>query len=417
MDPRSVIVVGAGLAGLTAADALATVGWTVTVLEARDRVGGRAWTDRIGNGALIERGAEWVEDEHDALHGLCARFDLPLARAGMSYHDRPPVGGDPVDADELLAGRHVVRAAFATLGPRRTTASVADVLDELPLTDPVRTALRARVECTAGAGAEALAAHHLFMLAHAPDASDALRVQDGSDAPARALAGVLGERIRLGVPVRRVVEHPGRVSVHTDAGPLDAARVIVALPAAVLRDLPIEAPLPAAARAALGALGAAQAAKLFVPLTGPVAPGAMLDVTRDFWAWTARRGGPSCAPVLAAFAGSPRMLDALQVDAGPTTWSARVAELRPDLPLDLAGAAVQTWHDDPWARGVYTTVPVGEEPDLRPFQRPFGRVTVTGEWTDEAWAGYMEGAIRSGRRAAADLDPAASAPETQNAAP
>ena len=74
----SVIVVGAGLAGLSAADALVSSGWDVTVLEARERVGGRTWSDVATNGARIERGAEWVEDEHQHLIALCARFGLPL---------------------------------------------------------------------------------------------------------------------------------------------------------------------------------------------------------------------------------------------------------------------------------------------------------------------------------------------------
>lgn len=403
MTDTSVVVIGAGLAGLVAADALVARGSDVTVLEARDRIGGRTWTDRAANGAIVERGAEWVEDDHVELLALCARFDLHPVRAGMSYHDRPPVGGAPVEDADLLRGRHVVRDAFAHLGDRRTSASVAEILDELPLDEPVRAALRARVECTSGAGAADLAAHHLFMLAHAPDESDALRILEGSDAPARALAAALGPRVRLGSPVRGVTVLDDGVRVATDAGPIEAGACVVALPAAVLQDLPLEAPLPPTARAALADLGAAWAAKLFVPLTGPTQPGAMLDVTRDFWAWTARRGESACAPILAGFAGSPTMLDALQVADGAQTWADRVAELRPDLPLDLPNAEVQTWHDDPWARSVYTTIPVGTNPDLAPFRHAHGPLVFAGEWTDDLWAGYMEGAVRSGQRAAASL--------------
>lgn len=400
INPPSAVIVGAGLAGLVAADALAARGWDVTVVEARDRVGGRTWTDHAANGALVERGAEWVEDEHDSLRDLCERLDLHLVRAGMSYHDRPPIGGDPVGEADLLRGRHIVRGAFEDLGDRRTSASVAEVLDALPLEPAVRTALRARIECTSGAGATDLAAHHLFMLAHAPDESDALRILEGSDAPARALANTLGDRLRLRCPVHEITVGDEGVSVRTDGGDVEAAFCVVALPAAVLQGLPLDAPLPIGARAALHSLGAAWAAKLFVPLTGPVEPGAMLDVTRDFWTWTARRGESTCAPILAGFAGSPAMLDALRVDEGAITWANRVAELRPDLPLDLAHAEVQTWHDDPWARSVYTTTPVGTDPDLEPFRHVHGRLAVAGEWTDDLWAGYMEGAIRSGERAA-----------------
>ncbi len=406
MTGNSVIVVGAGLAGLVAADRLVDRGWDVTVLEARSRVGGRTWTDRAVGGALVERGAEWVEDDHDALHALCARLDLDLVRAGMSYHDRPPIGGAPVTAEQLLAGRHVVRDAYATLGERRTTASVAQILDELDLEPAVRIALRARVECTSGATAEALAAHHLFMLAHAPDASEALRIERGSDAPARALADTLGERIHHATAVRGLSFDGTGVTVTTDAGPVNAAHCIVTLPAAVLQTLPIDGPLPETARRALADLGAAWAAKLFIPLTAPVQPGAMLDVTRDYWAWTALRGGTTCAQILAGFAGSAPMLEALRVEEGAATWAQRVAEVRPDLPLHIDAAEVQTWHDDPWALGVYTTQPVGTDPDLTQFRRAHGPLVFAGEWTDDLWAGYMEGAIRSGLRAADLLPPA-----------
>ena len=128
MEERSVIVVGAGYAGLVAADLLVDAGWDVTVLEARDRVGGRAWTDRLDNGAIIERGAEWVEDVQVEIVGLCDRLGIPLARTGISYHDRRPVGGPPVTDDELAAGRAALRALFAELGDEAYDLSVADAL-------------------------------------------------------------------------------------------------------------------------------------------------------------------------------------------------------------------------------------------------------------------------------------------------
>jgi len=76
-------VVGAGFAGLAAAEALARTGWDVVVLEARDRVGGRVWSDRLANGAVIERGGEFVTAGYDAMAAACARLGLELAGMGI----------------------------------------------------------------------------------------------------------------------------------------------------------------------------------------------------------------------------------------------------------------------------------------------------------------------------------------------
>ncbi|MGI9117541.1 MAG: flavin monoamine oxidase family protein, partial [Gaiellales bacterium] len=192
MDERSAIVIGAGYAGLIAAEALVTAGWDVTVLEARDRVGGRAWTDRLENGAIIERGAEWVEDVQVEMVELCDRLGISLARTGISYHDRRPVGGPPVSEDELAAGRAARRALFAVVGDDAYAISVADALDRLDAVEGAKVAFRARIECTSGSPATELAAWHLLHLASAPEHVDSPRIATGSDAPARALADALG---------------------------------------------------------------------------------------------------------------------------------------------------------------------------------------------------------------------------------
>jgi len=403
---RSAIVIGAGLAGLTAADRLVAASWDVTVLEARDRVGGRTWSDRAANGARIERGAEWVEEAQHELIALCARFGIELVRAGMSYHDRRPIGGPPVPQEAIVRGRAAVRDLLAELGDGAADLSVADALARLDVTDGVRTAFRARIECTAGTPATGLAATHLSMLAEAPDDADSLRIGAGSDAPARALAEHLGARVRLGEPVTALDIDPDGVRCTTAVGTYAAARIVLAVPLALLGDAPFADALPAPVRDAAAGFGVAQAAKLFVPLTGDVDPQAHLDTHRDYWVWTANEGDAGLRPILAGFAGSMPMLERLEVDAGPATWVERIGEMLPDLPLDLAAAGVQTWHDDPYARGVYSCVPPGSRPDGDALRRAHGPLVLAGEHTDDVWSGYMEGAIRSGVRAAHLVDPA-----------
>jgi len=403
-------VVGAGFSGLIAAESLVNAGWDVTVLEARDRVGGRAWTDRLSNGAIIERGAEWVEDVQVEMVSLCDRLDIPLARTGMSYHHRLPVGGPPVTEDELAAGRAALRALFAELGDEAYTISVADAIERLDAVEGAKVAFRARIECTSGAPAEELAAWHLLHLASAPEHVDSPRIATGSDAPVRALAALLGDRIHLNEPVQSVTVADDEVTVRTTSGDYRAARLVLALPNPIVVQEPFASVLPAAVLEAASTFGISHAAKLFVPLAGQPEPSAVLDTRRDYWVWTANQGDEGLRPVLAGFAGSKPMLDLLEVDRDGTTWARSVAEVRPDLDLDFEHAGTQTWADDPYAQGIYTHVRPGDRPNDELFRQAHGRLVLAGEYTDDVWSGFMEGAIRSGQRAAHLLDPSLPAP-------
>ena len=98
--PR-VVVVGAGLAGLAAADALLTAGVDVTVLEARDRVGGRVWSVPFAGG-IVERGAEFVLPCNTAVEAVAARFGLRLAPKGTPYGRREPRGAEAVPPADAI---------------------------------------------------------------------------------------------------------------------------------------------------------------------------------------------------------------------------------------------------------------------------------------------------------------------------
>lgn len=105
--------------------------------------------------------------------------------------------------------------------------------------------------------------------------------------------------------------------------------------------------------------------------------------------------------MLSAFAGSPRALARLEVGRGPARWLESLAQLRDDLDLDRSGAVLSTWSDDPWAGAAYSTSPPLELADLA--ARPTGPLAFAGEHLGGEFAALMEGAIRSGRRAAAAL--------------
>ncbi|MGH3039465.1 MAG: FAD-dependent oxidoreductase, partial [Gaiellaceae bacterium] len=146
-----------------------------------------------------------------------------------------------------------------------------------------------------------------------------------------------------------------------------------------------------------------QAAKLHVPLTAPVEPSAVLAVPARYWCYTQLAPDGSPAPFLASFAGTPDALERLRVWAGPATWLGAVSALRPELQLDSAEPLLTTWHDDPWTQGAYSARSRSSPVDADELARPVGPLAFAGEHTAGDWHGLMEGALRSGLRAAEDV--------------
>jgi monoamine oxidase len=180
--------------------------------------------------------------------------------------------------------------------------------------------------------------------------------------------------------------------------------VVLAVPLAVLRDLDVPS-APPEVRAAWWRSGIGHNAKLHLPLLGaPPPPSAVQDVPGSFWTWTALDASGEVQPVLHCFGGTPDGLAALEVAAGSRTWAEAAARLRPELAVDVDRALLTTWVDDPWARESYTAHVRGVEPgDDELLARPFGRIHVAGEHTAGDWNGLMEGALRSGVRAADEV--------------
>jgi monoamine oxidase len=106
--------------------------------------------------------------------------------------------------------------------------------------------------------------------------------------------------------------------------------------------------------------------------------------------------------VVSAFAGSAAALDRLGVAGGPERWAASLASLRPDLALQLDAAVLSTWADEPYSRGAYSVQTPGAAA-LDAVLAGTGPLVFAGEYTAGDWAALMEGALRSGVRAAGQL--------------
>jgi monoamine oxidase len=213
-----VAVAGAGLAGLTAAYELQRAGAEVVVLEARDRVGGRVWSRRLDNGAVVEMGAEFLLPGNTAIRELAAELGLGMWDKGMRYGSREPRGGirhdrggDGGPAGELGAA---LESAPPDLPARR-------FLDGLDIPAGAREALVARVEISSANSADDVAARDLAGIAHV-DREPAPSIAGGNQGLARALAKQLGEAVRLRSPVEHVGHSPQGVRVLAAGTELEA---------------------------------------------------------------------------------------------------------------------------------------------------------------------------------------------------
>ena len=260
------------------------------------------------------------------------------------------------------------------------------------------------METTAGISADRLAA------AAAQDATAGFgwrpswRVAGGNQQVATGLARRFGPAVQLASPVRAVRQDHRGVHLSTAGGTVAGDAAILAVPMAVLRRLLIVPPVPGRQRAAWQRSGIAHNAKLHMPLNRAAAASTVQSVPGRFWTWTAADLTGQIQPILHAFAGTEEGLSALAVADGPATWAAQAAALRPELDTDPGRAMLTTWNDDPWAGESYSADTVTTAPgDPEILAAPAGRIHFAGEHTAGPWAGLMEGALRSGQRAASEV--------------
>ena len=443
---RRVAVVGAGLAGLTAALDLTEAGWEVVVLEARDRVGGRVFTLRnaFTHGLHVEGGGESIDDNHHALLAMLARFDLRTQQrppnresTGVVYRQgrRSGIadfvaqrGGQVLEDydrfDVLLArtaaGVDPEHPDRADRAEELDARSAADLIDEL---DPVPEA-RFLIEADTRSyyNAEPTDISLLFLaqqwnvVADIPyRAEETKRVAGGNSQLPEAMAAALGEALRLGQPIRSVTHDGDGVRVVTDGESVDAAHLVLAAPPRPLRDVRFSPALPAAVATMLDGLELGPAAKVIT------------EYDRPFWRDEGRSGltvtdlpfGVTWDSADSYDTGGPGLLTAFITGDAAAALSdlpddERIAEVQrqldevyPEGRDRRAGSSATTaWRNEALTGGGYAVYGPGQLVPYWPALRePAGRIHFAGEHT-EALAGYMESAVRSGHRIATAIGPA-----------
>jgi monoamine oxidase len=394
---KRVVVIGAGFAGLAAADAVRAGGAEVTVLEARDRVGGRVWSVPFGEGAVVERGAEFILPGYQEMEALAARFGIPLVLKGTPYGRRVPVREEAVSQTAL-------EGAFDRLAGGRTPdgTSAADAIDALGLDPGLSKVIKTRVAISNGHPADDLEASVLDEGASTFGDFDNHTLEGGNMRLAEALAAELGGALHLSSPVRRVRWSEGGVNVATDDDEIEADVVVVSIPTVPLAEIEFDPPLEGATAEALRGVTYGQNSKLFLRLRSPAPPSAIMSVAGHFWSYTQLGADGEPAPFLVGYTGTRSAIDALGGSDGVERWAAALIALREDLDLDPESddAMLSSWHDDPWVRGSYSARSLSSPLRDDDLASPIGPLFFAGEHTAGEWHGLMEGALRSGRRAA-----------------
>jgi monoamine oxidase len=240
------------------------------------------------------------------------------------------------------------------------------------------------------------------------------RLKGGNDRLAAALAARLGNRLRLNTELV-AISHRGanvRASVKhgKTAAQISCDYLVLALPASVLRRIPITPSLPGQQHDAIARLKFGRATKSLLQFErrfwrGPATPRAFGSPLAFGAVWEGNEEQRGKAGILSLLAGGGAS-DQTQALVAKDGMAGLVGQLDwlGARNASLIGAHQMVWESDPWARGGYAYFDPGFDPALRAWlARPFGRLFFAGEHTSIRWQGYMNGAIESGRRAAAEI--------------
>ncbi|WP_158241865.1 FAD-dependent oxidoreductase [Tabrizicola sp. TH137] len=443
-----VIVIGAGLAGLSAARQLLAQGVRVLVLEARGRAGGRVLSQRLRAGGVIDLGAQFMGDAQRHVAALVEEAGLRRVAAAVAGEGIYLAGGDAVPRrgartgpplsmigrlDALQASWRIERSALSLRREDRLRLDGIDAASHLRGKTFLAPAFRAISGYIEGEMCMALAGISAFELLDqvasiggmAGEAASAQwYLAEGAEGMTRHLADAIGPALLLDASVSGVVQDEGSVTVTARTGRYRASRVVVAVPPQLYGAIGLLPELPPSWQAVLGAWRTGAVVKTIL-------------VFREPW-W--RRSGLSGA------IHSPGGLFGAAIDASPeeglgilvvfsTGEGARAlgqmgreeeriaAALRwlgqafgGALP-ELVEARSIDWTGDPFSLGGYASRRgIGGWTAAPELFAPLGRIHFAGTETARGWRSFMEGAVESGLRAAAEVLLAGSAPAGGRAA-
>jgi monoamine oxidase len=408
---HDVVIVGGGLAGLRCADVLLADGVDVVVLEARKRVGGRVFSHHFSDGQTCERGAEFIDSNHDEVIALAARLGLTLSTRAADL--------DPAATLIDAGGRAVPMSMHASIQPDMARwleavaavgddeahewGNLADLMRSLDLSVLSRLAIGRHIRTEYMLPPEEVGQRFAGRLTRLQGSGrpECHRVVGGNDQLASGLAARLGDVVRTGVAVQSIDADAGDIRLMTGET-MSAATIVAAVP------LPVLSRIWPAMPVELGAVGYGVGGKISVQFDRRIwrdyaSNGEVL--TERAWGhlWETTDDQPGDRGVLTNLLSSHDGAAFAALPEAPDRLVAEIDRLFPGA-KGLAGKRVHTdWTNDPFSLGAYSCFGPGQLAAAMPLMHvAHGRVWLAGEHTDE-FSGFMEGALRSGARVAATI--------------
>lgn len=407
-----VLILGGGLAGTAAALHLADRGLTSVIVEARSRLGGRAFSAPLPGdpGPPVEYGGSWAAARHHRLRSLAARFGLTLTprppalpQAHAYEGQRHAAPCPPSEAAAHAAAMAQWQADAATADPALLSLPLAAYFDRRAMPPSAR---REILSWWAISGSADPALARVSQLLDGKLATGfaakleelAFTVAGGIQSLATAMAQASGAGLVLSDPATRLQQTGSAVTAQLASGRTVTARAaLVALPVNTLAQIRFSPPLPdvPATLRREGHIG--RALKLLIRARG-IAPGALVTGNalglRFLWADHLR---PDGSTLIIAFALADDLPD-------PTESHAKAALGQAFPGAEFLSADWHDWLADPFARGTWVA-PRADLEDLHtaPHWRPFGRIAFAGSDIAPAEQGWFEGALASAEQAAEDL--------------
>lgn len=442
MESCEIVVVGAGYAGLTAARHLIAAGKEVIVLEARDRVGGRVYTQQLSENFYVDLGGQWIGPTQDKIYALCKELGvgtfgtynqgkniISLRKKVKTYRGLIP----KIDIPSLLNIDFTIKKLeklakqvdletpwLVDQAEKWDSQTLATFLDREVKFSNARTVIDAGMETIyATSSAEISLLNALFYI-HSGGSLNALlsidqgaqqdRIQGGAQLPAERLADQFRDRIRFNAPVRQITQDESGVQVQYDGGQIQAKKVIVAIPPTLAAKIDYHPSLPPTRVQLTQRMPMGTVIKCYAIYDRPwwrdlgYSGQIVADPNLPFQTTFDNSPSDGSKGVLMAFCLANRarpLLNLSMEERGKIILEGLVHCFGP------AAAKVEqyldhSWAAEEWSGGCYVGLrsPGAWVGYGNALVEPCGHIHWAGTETATVWNGYIEGAIRSGEDAA-----------------